>query len=272
MSGFHHCASPVAPSSAPSSASVAPRRAYSLVEVLVSLAIIMVVASLAVAAVSSTGKKLRTRAVISKIDSIIAEQYASYAGRNVDGVDRGAMLRDIARGDLPDNWSTVAALAGKPEAGLTPHQRTYVAIWNSLGTRTGLVDDLHGSAECLFMTVMHGGLADCLDCDSLRIDVGDKDEDGMPEFLDGWGSPIGFVEQPSKLQLPPGSGRNFFSAVLPFDPVTVSSLEAEGGVMRPLIVSAGPDQEFGLEPDAAPTPASFASRDNLTNFDEEARK
>lgn len=253
-------------------------RGFTLTELLVAVTIVLALASMTAAAISAAGgqgKKVRTRALIAKIDSIIASQYESYAGRNVDaatGAARGAMLRDIARGDLPDTWSVIADLAAKPESELTAHQRAYVAVWNSLDAqaRQG-VALLNSGAECLFLAVMHGGLSGCLDCGSLRIDVGDVDGDGMPEFLDAWGTPIGFVLWPSRVQVPPASGRNFFSAALPFDPVVVTKLDAKGGVMRPLVISAGPDGGFGLQSDAGPTPGSTESRDNLTNFDEEAR-
>ena len=260
------------------SVSPARPRGFTLTELLVASAIVLALASMTAAAVSASGghrKKLQTRALISKIDSIIEAQYSSYAGRNVDvasGSDRGAVLRGLARGDLPDQWSVVAELAAKPTSELTPHQQAYVAVWNSLDSqaRQGIAV-LNSSAECLFLAVMHGGLSDCLDCASLRIDVGDVDGDGMPEFLDAWGRPIGFVLEPQGLQLPPGSGKNFFASVLPFEPVVVTRLDAKGGLIRPLVVSAGPDGAFGLTAGAAPEAGSTASRDNLTNFDEEAR-
>lgn len=255
-----------------------PPRGFTLTELLVTTAIIMALASMTAAAVAAAGanrKKLQTRTLIAKLDSIVAAQYASYASRNVDvapGTTRGETLRTIARGDLPDDWSTVAALAGKSSADLTIHQRAYAAIWNSISdAKRQIVPAEHSDAECLFLAVMHGGLSDCLDCESLRIDVGDDDGDGMPEFLDAWNNPVGFILEPQKLQLPPGSGKTFFSSTLPFDPVVATSLDAKGGMMRPLIVSAGPNGAFGLEADALPIPGSVDHLDNLTNFDAEAR-
>lgn len=251
---------------------------FTLVEVLVVVAISMALASMAAAAVSAASgsrKKLQTRAVIAKIDAIIDAQYASYAGRNVDaasGTARGEVLRAMARGDLPDNWGVVRDLAARSAADLTPHQKAYVAVWNSIDDQAKqAVAVEHAGAECLFLAVTHGSLADCLDCDSLRIDVGDADKDGMPEFLDAWDKPIGFVLQPKQLQLPAGSGKAFFASALPFDPVMPASLDARGGLMRPLIVSAGPDGGLGLQADAAPIAGSSEHLDNLTNFDEEAR-
>jgi len=257
-------------------APAALRQAFSLVEVLVAVAVMLALGSMTLAAVSGasgSGKKARTRAIIAKLDSIIMAQYESYAGRNVAATSdaaRGEVLRTLAKGDLPDNWSTVATLAAKPESDLTPHQRAYVAVWKSVDQAQVVASN--GSPECLFLAVMHGGLADCLDCDSLRIEVGDTDNDGMPEFLDAWNRPIGFVYAPSGFRLPFNSNTNFFSSALPFDPVVATAMEAKGGLMRPLIVSAGTDGALGLAPDASRMPGSNESRDNLTNFDEEAKR
>ena len=259
----------------PTTAHAACRLAFSLVEVLVTVAIILTLASMTMAAVSvanGSGKKVRTRTVIAKIDAIIMAQYESYAGRSVAATSdaaRGEALRTLAKGDLPDTWSTVATLAAKSESELTPHQRAYVAVWKSVDQAQVVVSN--ASPECLFLAVMHGGLADCLDCDSLRIEVGDTDNDGMPEFLDAWNHPIAFVHAPSGLRLPFNSNANFFSSALPFDPVVATSLGAKGGLMRPLIVSAGTDGALGLGADASQIPGSNESRDNLTNFDEEAK-
>lgn len=259
----------------PAPGRVDSRRAFSLVEVLVTVAVILTLAAMSMGAVSvasGSGKKVRTRAIIAKLDAIIMAQFESYAGRSVEATSdaaRGEALRALARGDLPDHWSTVAALAAKPESELTPHQRAYVAVWKSVDQAQVVVDN--ASPECLFLSVMHGGLADCLDCDALRIEVGDTDNDGMPEFLDAWNRPIGFVHAPSGLRLPFDSTANFFSTALPFDPVVATSPGARGGLMRPLIVSAGTDGALGLGSDASRVPGSTESRDNLTNFDEEAK-
>lgn len=263
---------------------------FTLPELLVTVTIIVTLASLAAAAVSQASgsqKKLKTRSLIAKIDAIVASQYASYAGRNVaaaTNTTRGQLLREMAKGDLPDDWSVVQGLAARAaeeartgvavrDSQLTSRQRAYVAIWNSIPeqTRQGVAAE-HSGAECLFLAVMHGGLSACLDCDALRIDVGDADGDSMPEFLDSWGNPIGFILQPKNLRLPAGSRENFFSSALPFDPVVATALDAKGGLIRPLIVSAGADGGFGLARDAAPVAGSTEPADNLTNFDEEARQ
>jgi hypothetical protein len=91
----------------------------------------------------------------------------------------------------------------------------------------------------------------------------------MPEFLDAWGRPIGFVLWPRNLRLPASARTAFFSTKSPFDPVMPAPSEALGGLMRPLIYSAGPDGEAGMGDAAAPL-MPYAL-DNITNFDEAVR-
>ncbi len=254
---------------------------FSLTELLVSVSVILMLMALVATAVStakSSQRHFATQALLAKLEAIVGAQYASYAGLNVDASsasERGKALREIARDDLPDNWEIVAELAAKqaadPAASLTPAQRAYAAIWNAIENKPFVAAN-YSSAECLFMIVMQGGIADCLDCRGLRGEIGDVDGDEMPEFLDAWGTPIGFVLSPSGLELPAGAGKRFFSASLPFDAVLPERSEAPGGLMRPLILSAGPDREFGLGPDASPLDASSAHIDNITNFDEEAAR
>jgi hypothetical protein len=53
--------------------------------------------------------------------------------------------------------------------------------------------DEYGSAECLYMIVARSGI----DGDAIEhfraVEIGDFDQDGAPEFWDGWGQPIAFI-------------------------------------------------------------------------------
>ncbi len=273
------------------------RRAFSLVELLVVVSIILVLMALTGAAVSgarSSQKKQATQALIAKLDAVIQQQYASYGGKNVpdatSGDDRAVKLRQIISGDLPDRWVDVQALAGDPK---TAHQRAYKASWDVMNPKP---TPQFAGAECLFMIIMRGGIANCLNCSDLANErIGDKDGDGAFEFWDAWGNPIGFILWPGALELPATSGEKFFSSSPPFSP------NATGRTMRPLIYSAGPDGdgatdsgEFGFKCDFStgnlaagsncgnpgvapasqlgmPLPSGGAS-DNVTNFDAEAKR
>lgn len=247
---------------------------FSLTELLVALSIILILAAMAtgaIAAAKGSQKKLSTRDVVSKLDSIIASHYASYRRLEVtpnSGESRGQAVRRIVGGDLPDSWTTVADLAAKEASSLTARQRVYTSIWQSISDKNA-VRAAHGSAECLFMIVMQGGIADCLDCRSMLVDIGDQDNDGMPEFLDAWGRPIGFTLWPAGLRLPPTNDAKFFSDRAPFEATVSTVAEARARVSRPLIFSPGPDGIAGLNPDASPL---TGAADNITNFDEEAKR
>jgi prepilin-type N-terminal cleavage/methylation domain-containing protein len=209
--------------------------------------------------------------------------------------------RHLINADLPDRWTDVAYMAEKtdfqnptirpediefPAAELTAAQKAYIGFWNA---RQPKPTAQHAGAECLFMIVMQGGIAGCLTCDGLsQADVGDFDNDGAPEFLDAWGRPIEYILWPAAVELPPASGTRFFSeARAPFAPIAnsqfVSTEDANGdGVLdaaedtnqngrldsvsptlglRPLIYSAGPDKDWGLNhgPANAPTATSIGA-------------
>jgi prepilin-type N-terminal cleavage/methylation domain-containing protein len=297
----------------------ASRLGFSLVELLVVVSIILLLIGMVAAAVSAaraTQKRQATQSLIAKLDAIVQQQYASYASRSVPttalagpnkSAARAAYLRKLASAELPDNWADVQTVAsGTAGVASTAPQQAYSAVWNALtdtqktlpGTNAKEhVNAKNSSAECLFMIVMQGGIADCLDCGELgSSSKGDTDEDGLFEFLDAWGKPINFVLWPAALELPPGSGR-FFSTTAPF--TTGAPAAAKGGTMRPLIFSGGPDGRpttrvseggnFGASAPAdnpsasnlaaflAPVPAddpdpSDGRADNITNFDAEARK
>jgi|694.fasta_scaffold67011_4 prepilin-type N-terminal cleavage/methylation domain-containing protein len=258
------------------------RRAFTATELLVVMAIVLVLTALvgvAVSASQNSAKVRRTQALIAKLDGIVGVQYDSYAGRNpvvTPETSRGEVLREVVGKDLPDSWESVERLANDAAnttalEAMSPHQRAYVSVWKSIASRglTQQVRQSNGSAECLFMIVMQGGISDCLDCRMSRIDIGDQDRDTMPEFWDAWDRPIGFVLWPRNLRLPARAKTTFFSEKPPFDPVMPAPSEALGGLLRPLIFSAGPDGEPGMGDAAAPLLPD--AMDNITNFDELAR-
>jgi prepilin-type N-terminal cleavage/methylation domain-containing protein len=251
------------------------RPAFTLTELLVVVAIILGLMTLLGAAVSAarnSGKISSTRATIEKLNAILTTQLATYDSRSVDAsllpgsiANKSAarawyIRRNLISGDMPDRWTdvaqmvtgtTVAAIntstSGTTFLPLTSTQRSYVAIYSSASVAPS---PAFAGAECLFMIIMRGGIADCLDCGALRTsDIGDKDNDGMPEFWDAWGNPIGFILWPYAVELPAGSGSRFFSGSRsPSDPFASSGPSPSPTLgMRPLIYSAGPDGEYSLD-------------------------
>jgi hypothetical protein len=115
------------------------------------------------------------------------------------------------------------------------------------------------SAECLylFMATSFVGGAPALE-QIPASNIGDLDNDGMPEILDGWGRPLGFVRWPVGFNDPDLS----IDMSMPddFDPLRVdfASVSGVNGVqepwsIRPLIISAGSDGDFGLHLQATNT-------------------
>jgi prepilin-type N-terminal cleavage/methylation domain-containing protein len=243
------------------------RRGFTLTELLVVVSIIMVLMTLVGAAVSgarTSGKANATRVTIAKLDTILTAQLTTYDSKSVpfancpSGTSTNAyrawfIRRNMINGDMPDRWPDVKYMAINPSQFTSPAQRTYINIWNSLSSAQQADDGVpknNGSAECLFMIVMRGGIADCLDCGALRTsDVGDEDLDGMPEFWDAWGNPISYLLWAPAVESPPGSGARFFSGPRALDPTPFASsgpIRVTLG-MKPLIYSPGPDGKSGLD-------------------------
>jgi prepilin-type N-terminal cleavage/methylation domain-containing protein len=134
-------------------------------------------------------------------------------------------------------------------------------------------------AECLYMIVTKCGTEVA---DFSADEIKDTDGDGLPEFVDKFGNPIQFFLWPSYYSSPlqnPGSERDsddpnqmltepgwfatagganrstferFMHTVSHFRPSTPgNAIQPKGFVMRPLIVSAGPDGGFGFWGDPA---------------------
>jgi hypothetical protein len=296
------------------------RAAFSLVELLVAATVIlmlMVLAGSAFSAARASQKAAATRSTIDKIALILTTQLDRYDSQPVPmtgipaGMTKNAYRAWYARrfmiaGDMPDRWADVQYMAENTTdfvpARLSAAQRTYVGIWNGLtAAQKTTVPQEHGSAECLFMVIMNGGLADCLNCIALKTsDIGDQDGDGMMEFWDAWGNPIGFLLWAPAVELPAGSGTRFFSGDRSLDdPFPTSGAVRLTLGMKPFLYSPGPDGQAGIErsSDAATLPlgsspvgrdcgnplAATVSRagglsgsidyrlDNVTNLDLEAR-
>lgn len=231
------------------------RRGFTLVELLVTISIIVVLMALfggAISAARKGGKVNTTASAISRLDQIITMQFRRYESRSVGSAQLPAGItgsaarawhirRNLITGDMPDRWADVAYMAGGADGfPRTPAQAAYVATYKATSP-----SGQYGGAECLFMIIMQGGFADCLDCNGLlQLKKGDKDGDGALEFWDDWNNPIDYILWAPGFQKT-GETTPFFGAL-------DAAFPAGGGVrpglgMRPLIYSAGPDGAYGLE-------------------------
>jgi len=218
------------------------RKAFSLVELLVAVSIVLILMGLIGAALSATrarGSKDKTLASITVIDEILQRHFtateSSRVGASVPTDARGAAIRRQITADMPDSWQEVTHMKTDTTLFSSARQRGYVATLDAINPT-----DEYADAECLFMIVMQGGLADCLTCTVLdSIPKGDVDGDGAPEFLDAWGQPIRYVLWPAGFEQPIGT--KYFDQTAPFDGLPATG--ATGGSMRPLIVSGGPSKQ-----------------------------
>jgi len=222
-----------------------PAGAFTLVELMVVLVIIAMLAGLTLAGLAGARQRAKidkTRSTIRKLNEIVLPQYESYLARRVPvsggsrtqiARTRLANRRTLMVLEMPDQWDDVDV---DPRPSLP---RTAPAIRYSAAKPPPTTANLkrYESAECLALIVMRGGFNQDA-AEAFRNDeVGDVDGDGAPEFLDGWGRPIGFIRWPAGFASPVQS-LNASESPDPMDPARVS----EDYGLIPLIFSPGPDE------------------------------
>ena len=223
------------------------------------------------------------------------------------------MIRDLQRMEMPDRYTDITDSAAPVQAAANPvvlnssgdvvglreaadSRSTFAVSWyagtvnlpsrltayRSRLTSTRTVENQ--GAECLFLIMSNSFVGANPAIDSIPSqNIGDIDQDGMPEILDGWGKPIEFIRWPVGHADLQGSTNlavaevfdQFqvdFSYVLdssdnPLPAAQAVSVHGPTAVnlkpwaLRPLIVSAGSDGEFGI----ATNPHS-SSGTELTSF------
>jgi len=155
------------------------------------------------------------------------------------------------RRQLSVNWYTTGT-------NLPPKFLSYFRSTSNVWSTT------HQGAECLYL-IMANTYVDGTPAIEMipSSNIGDLDNDGVPEILDGWGRPLGFVRWPvgyarpgfdssPTIPLPPDEFDPFltdFSQLSPMPTglaaITPMQLQRPRST-RPLIISAGPDGSFGI--------------------------
>jgi prepilin-type N-terminal cleavage/methylation domain-containing protein len=263
---------------------------FTLIELMVVLAIIAVLSSLSLAGLAGVRQRAKidkTKSTIRKIHETIMPQYESYLTRRVPPLSgasnpaagRLAAIRLLMTLEMPDQWSDVVSVppvfGPLPPWAQTAAVRRYAAIKSPPPPPPPATPSLaYEGAECLAMIVMRGGFDTGIP-ESFRADeIGDFDQDGWPEILDGWGKPIGFIRWPAGFASPLQPQDSTVNPD-PFDPMGVSAQVAYPAAaqldygLTPLIFSGGPDA--ALDPavtGSAPTPhygGYYAAGDLVTS-------
>jgi prepilin-type N-terminal cleavage/methylation domain-containing protein len=182
-------------------------------------------------------RRSRTQSIILKIHTLVMERWADYETRRVDlnpfwtgeltKYVRGAAnpaeraqrlrvhgqmmadlrllaLRELMKYEMPDRWFDVGdgpqfefsanRFLARPPALARNYYRQLRRVADVADEETVLRNQ---GAECLYMTVMAAtGDGEARE-QFTDQDIGDTDEDGAPEILDGWGRPISWVRWPA---------------------------------------------------------------------------
>jgi prepilin-type N-terminal cleavage/methylation domain-containing protein len=244
-------------------------RAFTVIELMVVISIIALLAIMTASALSNAAEQARaqrTRAIIDKIDQLVMEKWDSYRTRSIPYVrtadsrttarNRLYALRELQRLELPqcanDIWDNPSYLAGNAIPAVNRGYRRRsppLASWNSANEES----------ECLYLIIsaMKDGDKNAIEFFSTS-EIGDTDQDGLLEILDGWGTPIIFVRWPagftSDATTPALTHQvaNGSIAPDPFDPIKVdprntgSDATKHTYALTPLIFSLGADKSNGI--------------------------
>jgi len=210
-----------------------PRHGVTLIELLITMAIMAIISAAILGTASAAmenARRNRTQVLVTKIHGLILEKLASYESQRRDlnptiqaaingivttaatgspadfaaaNLVRGAIMADARllavreqmKLEMPDRWEDLDYYSGRTQplvlSGFPSLARNYRRRYTAAQAAS------NDSAECLYMTVMNAtgdGEARTL---FAKQDIGDTDEDGAPEFIDGWGQPISWIRWPA---------------------------------------------------------------------------
>lgn len=280
----------------------AKHRAFTLIELMIVVAVIAILASFSMVVVQHAQHSARvaaTESTIRKIDEALMEIYEKYQDRRVDGAtpeDRLQNLYELMMVEMPISSAEIEL--NDP---LVPHssysnviknnplRQIYHNLYQRAMTKDAAEVGNGFQAKCLYMIIANAN-PEARELFTMKEIA--EDSDGLPYFVDSWGEPIVFIRwapafidsnrQPNVLvsgddnrnwvsptsasvpgspPVPPATdtvGLRMQDAIDrysdPLDPL--QARERIGGVpptygksgwlLFPLVVSSGPDREFGM--------------------------
>lgn len=206
------------------------RLAFSLVELMVSITIIVLLASIVLfgmTGVQQTAKEQRTRALIANLHEMIVTAWESMEEFQTPGTTPALRLKElntITRMELPDRGTDVIPVGWSPPSPPNNPTPPYWGLERYFGLDTTLTSPSPGalyyqnfvirnlkngadwtarfaSSECLYMIISRIEVAGATGLEQLSPrDIADTDGDGMPEIIDAWGTPIRFIRWPAGFQ------------------------------------------------------------------------
>ena len=153
-----------------------PRRGFTLVELIMTMAIMAILSAMiavALAGAEESAKVSHTRALIARLHTLLMDRYESYRWRrlpisstsettgnspSVAAKARCNAMRNLMRIELPDRWTDVdsndpPAVLQSPTIAYIQYQNAYNAAVKANGTA---LDTTYQGADCLYMIVTIG--------------------------------------------------------------------------------------------------------------------
>ena len=253
------------------------RSGFTLIELMIVIFIISILASLSayvLAGAVTDAKIAKTKAQVTKLNNLLMERWESYETRQLQlnvpvGTTPAQMalirlyaLRQMMRIEMPDRFEDITKLPNPnpPLNPIAPSPAPISSLQRFYQLRiAGFTNTTNESAECLYLIIssIEDEFGSAID-NFGTSDIGDTDNDGFLEFVDGWGNPIGFIRWPAgyrsavqKVIMQDGivplydpdpndpfrADPRFRQANPPFKPY----------LLAPLIFSAGPDERHDIK-------------------------